>query len=102
MAKPRYSVTVTFGIGSYIGDWTGEEERMEEQYTFLLQTFDKEAAEKLYQRIARRESAGFEETDRLLTFIGCIGDLEDEEFTQTELNELRRLAAAIREAGEKK
>lgn len=54
MARPKYSVTVTFGIGSYIGNWTGDEPKMEEEYTFLCRTFDKEYAEQMYRKIVAK------------------------------------------------
>lgn len=51
MAEPRYSVIVTFDIGSYVGEWTGKEERMEKQYTILCESPSKEYAQLLYKSI---------------------------------------------------
>lgn len=61
MSEPRYSVTVTFQIGLYVGEWTGEEVRMEDQYTILCQSPSKEYAELLYKNLIAGRSFAFKE-----------------------------------------
>lgn len=50
-AEPKYSVIVTLCIGSYVGEWTGKEPKMEEQSTILCQSPSKKYAELMYKRI---------------------------------------------------
>lgn len=61
MAEPRYSVTVTFDIGSYVGEWTGNEERMPQQYTVLCQSPSKKYAELLYKSLIAGHGFVFQE-----------------------------------------
>jgi len=61
MAEPRYSVTVTFDIGLYIGEWTGKEERMKKQYTILCESPSKEYAQLLYDSIIAGHNFVFQE-----------------------------------------
>ena len=55
-AKPIYTVTLTFSIGEYQGEWDGAEEKMSESATILCQSPSREYAELFYQRL-RREKA---------------------------------------------
>ncbi|MCU1305148.1 MAG: hypothetical protein JWQ87_5432 [Candidatus Sulfotelmatobacter sp.] len=52
MAEPRYTVTVTFSIGLYVGEWTGQEVQMEPQTITMCNSPSKAYAELLYRRIS--------------------------------------------------
>lgn len=60
-AKAYFSVKVIFGIGSWRGEWSGKEERMDEQYTILCDSPSKEYAELLYKNLIAGRSFEFQE-----------------------------------------
>lgn len=55
-ATPQYSVWLTFGISQYIGDWTGKEVTMENQYATLCESSNKEYAELFFKRVKKAET----------------------------------------------
>ena len=51
-ATPYFQVRVTCGIGMYIGEWTGNEQKYEDRSCCLLETTNQAEAEALYARLA--------------------------------------------------